>query len=168
MAEGKAATPKKAAAKKPAVKPSHPPYAEMTVKAIEELKERKGASRAAIKKYIEANYKVEMKAFLVNKALKKLTEDGKLAVSDNGARWKIKKAEKPVAAKKTAAKKASPKKPAAKKVAAKKPAKKVVKKTTVKKPAVKKPAAKKAPVKKAGKVVKKTPAKKPAANKAKK
>ena len=136
MAEGKTATPKKAAAKKPASKPSHPPYSEMAVKAIEELKERKGASRAAIKKYIEANYKVEMKAFLVNKALKKLTEDGKLAVSDNGARWKIKKAEKPVAAKKPAAKKASPKKPAAKKAVAKKPTK-VVKKTTVKKPAAK-------------------------------
>ena len=170
MAEAKSATPKKTAAKKsaPKAKPSHPPYAEMAVKAIEELKERKGVSRAAIKKYIEANYKVEMKAHLVNKALKKMTEDGKLAVSDNGARWKIKKAEKPAAAKKPAAKKASPKKPAAKKVAAKKPVKKVVKKPAAKKPAAKKPAAKKAPAKKAGKVVKKTPAKKPAAKKAKK
>ena len=172
MAEAKSATPKKAAAKKPAAKkaaPTHPKYSEMINKAVVELKERKGASRAAIKKYIMANYKVDtLKVVIFNKALKKMTDDGTLTMSDNGARWKIKKAEKPAAAKKPAAKKASPKKPAAKKASPKKPAKKVVKKPAAKKPAAKKPAAKKAPAKKAGKVAKKPAAKKPAAKKAKK
>ena len=49
----KASKPK--APKKPAV---HPPTSEMVMKALVTLKERKGSSLPAIKKYIAANYKV--------------------------------------------------------------------------------------------------------------
>ena len=141
----KAASPKKTTTKKatPAKKPaSHPTYQVMVQESIKALKERKGASRQALKKYIEANYQCEVKNFHLNSALKKLTEEKVLEQSETGQRWKFKKAEaKPVA-----------KKPAAKKAPAKKAAK---------------PAAKKAPAKKTTKPAKKA-AKKPAAKKAKK
>ena len=141
----KAASPKKTTTKKatPAKKPaSHPTYQVMVQESIKALKERKGASRQALKKYIEANYQCEVKNFHLNSALKKLTEEKVLEQSETGQRWKFKKAEaKPVA-----------KKPAAKKAPAKKTAK---------------PAAKKAPAKKTAKPAKKA-AKKPAAKKAKK
>ena len=143
----KAASPKKTTTKKasPAKKPaSHPTYQVMVQESIKALKERKGASRQALKKYIEANYKCEVRNYNLNSALKKLTEEKVLEQSETGQRWKFKKAEAKPAAKKPAAKKAA--KPAAKKAPAKKAAKK---------PDVKKPAAKKA-------------AKKPAAKKAKK
>ena len=141
----KAALPKKTTTKKasPAKKPaSHPTYQVMVQESIKALKERKGASRQALKKYIEANYQCEVKNFHLNSALKKLTEEKVLEQSETGQRWKFKKAEaKPVA-----------KKPAAKKAPAKKTAK---------------PVAKKAPAKKTAKPAKKA-AKKPAAKKAKK
>ena len=144
----KAATPKKTATKKasPAKKKAatHPTYQVMVQESIKALKERKGASRQALKKYIEANYKCEVRNYNLNSALKKLTEDKVLEHSETGQRWKFKKAEAKPAAKKPAAKKVA--KPAAKKAPAKK---------ATKKPAAKKPAAKKA-------------AKKPAAKKAKK
>ena len=54
----KAKTPKKKAApKKPA---AHPTTAVMVAAAIAALKDKKGSSRAAIKKYIAANYKVDI------------------------------------------------------------------------------------------------------------
>ena len=142
----KAASPKKTTTKKasPAKKMTHPTYQVMVQESIKALKERKGASRQALKKYIEANYKCEVRNYNLNSALKKLTEEKVLEQSETGQRWKFKKAEAKPAAKKPAAKKAA--KPAAKKAPAKKAAKK---------PATKKPAAKKA-------------AKKPAAKKAKK
>ena len=148
MPAAKKAPAKKATtAKKPAAaKPSHPTYQVMVQEAIKALKERKGASRQAMKKYVMAEYKLQaISAVHFNGALKKLTEAGTLEQSENGQRWKIKK----VTAPKPAAKKPAAKKPAAKKAStAKKPAaKKVVKKTATKKPAkkaVKKPAAKKA------------------------
>ena len=142
----KAASPKKTTTKKasPAKKMTHPTYQVMVQESIKALKERKGASRQALKKYIEANYKCEVRNYNLNSALKKLTEEKVLEQSETGQRWKFKKAEAKPAAKKPAAKKAA--KPAAKKAPAKKAAKK---------PDVKKPAAKKA-------------AKKPAAKKAKK
>merc|ERR1711913_263125 len=50
--------PAKKAAKKPAAKPLHPPYAVMIASAIKALKERGGSSRQAILKYILANNKI--------------------------------------------------------------------------------------------------------------
>ena len=141
----KAATPKKTATKKasPAKKKAatHPTYQVMVQESIKALKERKGASRQAVKKYIEANYQCEVRNHNLNSALKKLTEEKVLEQSETGQRWKFKKAEAKPAAKKPAAKKAPVKKaakPAAKKAPAKKKAAKPVKK------AAKKPAAKKA------------------------
>ena len=140
---------KKAPAKKAAAKPSHPTYQVMVQEAIKALKERKGASRQAIKKYIVSEHKVaEVSSFHFNQALKKLTEAGTLEQAATGQRWKIKKATPAPSAKKPAAKKPAAKKAPAKKAAAKKPAKKVVKKAAAKKPAKK--AAKK-PAKKAAK-----------------
>ena len=166
-----AATPKKAAkAKKPAAKPTHPPVAAMVTAAIGALKDRKGSSLAAIKKYIAANNKCDVAklAPFIRRFLKKAVEDGKLTqVKGTGAAgsFKLAKVEKPAkkAVKKPAAKK-SPKK------AAKKPAKKA--KTPKKEKKAKKPAAakpKKPKAKKATKSPKKAvkkPAKKPAAKKA--
>merc|ERR1711862_953354 len=136
----------------------------MVLAAVKELKDKKGASLPAIKKYVAANYKIDIakSGLHIRKAIKKLVEAEKLAQTKGRFRAvkedKPKKAKKPAkktakkakkpaakkspkkAAKKPAAKKAkSPKKAAAKKPAAKKPA--------AKKPAAKKPAAKKSPKK---------------------
>ena len=160
-----APAPKKAAAKakKPAKPSTHPKFSEMIVAAVTALKEKKGSSIQAIKKYILANYKVEDKAVatFVKGNLKRMVDSGALKqVKGTGASGSFKLAEKPKAVKKPAAKKAtkSPKK------AAKKPA---AKKTATKKPAAKKAAkpAKKAPAKKPA-AAKKAAAKKPAAKKA--
>ena len=139
----KAASPKKTTTKKatPAKKSaSHPTYQVMVQESIKALKERKGASRQALKKYIEANYQCEVKNFHLNSALKKLTEEKVLEQSETGQRWKFKKTEAKPAAKKPAAKKA-PAKKAAKPAVKKAPAKKTAKPA---KKAAKKPAAKKA------------------------
>ena len=118
----KAASPKKTATKKaPAKKAApktHPTYQVMVQESIKALKERKGASRQAIKNYIGANYSCEVKNHYLQSALKKLTEENVLEKAEVGQRWKIKKAE--------VAKKPAAKKPAAKKVAKKAPAKKSV------------------------------------------
>ena len=162
-----AASPKKAKAKKPAKKPDHPPVASMVNAAITNLKDRKGSSLAAIKKYIAANYKVDVAklAPFIRRYLKKAVADGKLSqTKGSGAsgsfkigkateeKKKVKKVKKP--AKKAGAKK-TPKK-------AKKPAAKKEKKA--KKPKASKP--KKPKAKKATKSPKK--AKKPAKKAAKK
>ena len=55
MTEAK--SPAKKAAK-PKAKPAHPPTAAMVMAAVKALKEAKGSSLPAIKKYIAANYKV--------------------------------------------------------------------------------------------------------------
>ena len=148
-------------ASKPKAKPSHPPTSSMVVAAVKALKERNGSSLPAIKKYIAANYKVDIVklAPFIKKALRSLTEKGKLTqTKGKGASGSFKlaasaKAEKPKKASKpkkakSPKKKAAAKKPAAKKPAAKKssPKKKAAPKKakTPKKPAAKKPAAKKA------------------------
>merc|ERR1719510_1990371 len=51
---------KEAMAKKPVSKPTHPTAFEMIRAAIENLKEKKGSSLDAIKKYIETTYKVDI------------------------------------------------------------------------------------------------------------
>ena len=163
-----APSPKKATkAKKPAKKADHPPVASMVNAAITNLKDRKGSSLAAIKKYIAANYKVDVAklAPFIRRYLKKAVADGKLSqTKGSGASgsFKIGKAtEEKKKAKKTPKKAA--KKPAAKKTpkkAAKKPAAKKEKKA--KKPKAskpKKPKAKKAtksPKKAAKKTAKKS------------
>ena len=163
-------TPKVKKATKPKAKPAHPKTTVMVVEAIKALKDRKGSSLPAIKKYIAANYKVDTVklAPFIKKAVKSLVEKKVLLqVKGTGASGSFKvsaaakaekkpkkaaakkpKAKKPKTPKKKAVKKAkTPKKTAAakkpkspKKAAAKKPA---AKKPAAKKPAAKKPAAKK-------------------------
>ncbi len=169
--------PKKAT--KPKAKAAHPPTSQMVLAAVKALKERNGSSLPAIKKYIAANYKVDVVklAPFIKKALKSLTEKGKLIqTKGKGASGSFKVAAAAKAEKKPKAKKPkSPKKKAKspkKKAAAKKPAgekkkkspKKAAKKPAAKKPAAKKPAAKKPAAKKPAK---KTSPKKKAAPKKK-
>jgi len=165
MSATPAKTKKAAKPKKPA---AHPKYAEMIKQAVSSLKERKGSSRAAILKYIAANFKIEQNASTnshLKMALKKAVSTGVLKqVSGTGAAGSFKlgeaKEKKPKVKKPKAAKAA--KKPKATKPAGeKKP--KVKKAKTPKKKAAAKP--KKSPAKKAAKP-KKSPAKK-AAKKAK-
>ncbi len=141
-----APAPAKKAAAKPKKTADHPPVAQMVSSAISNLKDRKGSSLAAIKKYVVANNKVDMDriAPFIRRYLKKAVADGKLSqIKGTGASgsFKLAKVEKPK------------KKPIVKKPkAVKKPAKKV---KAPKKPAAKKPAAKKALKKSPKKVVKK-------------
>merc|ERR1712088_246186 len=117
---------------------AHPPSSVMILKAIEDLKEKKGSSLASIKKYIGANYKVDLTKLSIHirKALKSGIEKKTITASAGMAgRFKIakveskpkakpktpKKAEKTKSVKKTATKKPVPKK-AAKKPATKKAA----------------------------------------------
>merc|ERR1712241_868896 len=139
---------------------AHPPSSVMVVKAIEDLKERNGSSLAAIKKYIGANYKVDLAkvSVLIRKALKSGIEKKTLVASAGmGGRFKIAKTESKPKPKKIA-KKATPSKKKAKKPAAKKATPKKAEKTKstktakpkkpVAKKATKKPATKKAAPKK--------------------
>merc|ERR1712226_1168047 len=132
----------------------HPKCSVMIVAAIKALKDRKGSSLAAIKKYIAGNYKVDIVKLgphlkmSVKKAIvagtlvqtKGTGAAGSFKVGKEAKPKKVKKVKKPKTPKKKAAKKAKSPKKAAKKPAAKKPA--------AKKPAAKKPAAKKAAPKK--------------------
>merc|ERR1711971_203144 len=147
-----AAAPKVVKAKKPAKKAEHPPSAVMVLAAVKALKDKKGSSLPAIKKYIAANYKVDVVKVspFIRKAIKKLVEGKKIVKVK--ASFKAVKEEKPKKVKK--AKKVKAKKPKAKKTA-----KKTAKAKTPKK--AKKTAAKKKTAKKAAK----KPAKKPAAKK---
>lgn len=167
----KTTTPKKAAAaaggkaKKAKAVPTHPPSGQMVLAAVTALKERKGSSLSAIKKYIATTYKVDSskKAVFIVKAVRKAVADGKL-VQVKGS-FKLPQAEKKKSA--AAGKKAGrPKKPAGEAKKAKTPKKaKVVKKKaatpkkkattpkkkkTPKKAAAKKPKAKTTAGKKAG------------------
>merc|ERR1712051_485255 len=143
---------KAAKPKKPAL---HPKTSVMVAAATAALKDRKGSSLAAIKKYIAANYKVDIVklAPFVKQAIKKGVEKKTFVqVKGKGAAgsFKLGKAKKPKKAKKAKTPKKA-KKPAAKKAkkpAAKKSPKKAAKKPAAKKPAAKKPAAKKPAAKK--------------------
>merc|ERR1711996_14059 len=134
----KSSKPKKAkATTKKADAAAHPPSSVMVVKAIEDLKERKGSSLAAIKKYIGANYKVDLAkvSVFIRKALKSGIEKKTLVASAGmGGRFKIAKTESKPKPKKIA-KKAEKTKSSAKTKTAK-PKKPVAKKPT-KKPATK-------------------------------
>ena len=56
--------------------PNHPPYLEMTISAIETLKERTGSSRAAILKYIMANFDVIGEKNMINVHVKQALKRG--------------------------------------------------------------------------------------------
>lgn len=164
-----AATPKKA--KKPAKKADHPSTASMVNAAIKNLKERKGSSLAAIKKYIAANYKVDVNklAPFIRRYLKKAVADGKLTQTKGSGATGSFKIGKATEEKKVKKVKKTPKKPAAKKPAAKKSPKKAKKPAAKKEKKAKKPKAakpKKPKAKKAATKSPKKPAKKPAAKKA--
>lgn len=145
---------------KKATDAAHPPSSVMVVKAIEGLGEKKGSSLASIKKYIGANYKVDLTKMnvFIRKALKAGVEKKSIVASSGmSGRFKINKTSesKPKTAKPKAAKKATPKKAAkkpSKKATPKKAEKTKSAKKTAKKPvakkAAKKPAAKKAAPKK--------------------
>merc|ERR1712194_55709 len=132
------------------------------VKCVLELKERTGSSRQAIKKYLAANEKKEIKTHILNAALKKGVADGKLVMVK--ASYKVSADTKKALTKKAAPKKkaAAPKKKKAtatkKKTKKKKTTGTKKKTTTKKKTATKKKAAPK----------KKTATKKKAAPKKKK
>merc|ERR1712173_458611 len=125
-----------------------PPSSAMVKAAIKALGDKKGSSLAAIKKYVAANYKVDIVKIspFIRKALKKGVES-KALVQVKGSYKLAKEAKKPKV-KKPKAKKA--KKPKAKKPKAAKKAKSPKKAAAKPKPA-KKPAAKKTPAKKAAK-----------------
>merc|ERR1711860_259453 len=153
MPEAAKKSPAKKAAK-PKAAPAHPPTATMVMAAVKGLKEAKGASLPAIKKYIAGNYKVDIVKLspFVRKALKSLVEKKKLVqTKGTGAsgRFKANKEEKPKKVAKPKAKKVN-KKAAAKpkKAAAAKKPKTPKKAKTPKKPAAKKPAKKAATPKK--------------------
>nr|XP_039250928.1 histone H1-beta, late embryonic-like [Styela clava] len=135
---------------------AHPSYKEMAMAAVKATHTKNGSSRAAIKKYVEANYSVKSNQAKIHlkRALKSLVDEDalktdlpkaprsyRLTIKEPPKKNKTASAQK----KKPAAKK--PKTTPVKKAAAKKPkAKKTAtgtKKATVKKVA-KKPAAKKA------------------------
>ena len=167
----KSAKPKVAKAKKPEA--SHPPSSVMVKAALENLKERKGSSLVAIKKYIATNYKadpVKMSVFIKKALASGVEKKTILQVKGVGmtGRFKIAKEEakpKKAAKPKTATKKAATSKPKKKVAAKSKPAKKATpkkkveksksakssakpKKPVAKKAASKKPATKAAPKKK--------------------
>merc|ERR1711860_425573 len=158
MPEAAKKSPAKKAAK-PKAAPAHPPTATTVMAAVKGLKEAKGASLPAIKKYIAGNYKVDIVKLspFVRKALKSLVEKKKLVqTKGTGAsgRFKANKEEKPKKVAKPKAKKVTKKaaeKPAGEKKAKtpkKKAAAKPKKAKTPKKPAAKKPAKKAATPKK--------------------
>ncbi len=163
MPETAAASPKKTVKKKVVKKAmSHPPTADMVNTAIKTLKERGGSSLQAIKKYIAANYKVDVDklAPFIKKYLKSAVTKGALIqTKGKGANGSFKLS----AAKKVEKKAAKPKKPAAKKVKTPKKAKKAVK---PKKAAAPKKEKKAKTPKKPTKPKPKKAAKKPAAKKA--
>merc|ERR1711956_9377 len=151
VAAPKAAKPAKA--KKPAMKAAHPTTAVMVAAAIAALKDKKGSSRPAIKKYIAANYTVDI--IKLGPHLKKALKGGvekKTLVAVKGS-FKLAAVEKPKKKKvsiRSPLLRKSPKKvkPAAKK--SPKKAKKAAKPAAKKKPAAKSPkkAKKAAPKKK--------------------
>ena len=154
---------KKTAAKKAA--PEHPKYSVMIADAITSLKDRKGSSRQAIEKFINANYKVGSTSSVhLKMALKRgVAAETLVQVKGQGASGSF-KLPKAAAAPKKAVAKAPAVKKVVKKPAAKKVTKKVTKKASPKKVA-KKVTKKASPKKATKKVVKKPAAKKTKAKK---
>lgn len=165
--DAKSASTAAAKPKKPKTPRSHPPVSEMVVAAIKTLKERGGSSLQAVKKYLVAQYKVDVEKLspFIKKFLKGAVAKGQLlqtkgkgasgsfklpaAAKKEKAAPKKAAATKPKSAKpKKSSAKSSPKKSVAKKVKAagsptkiKKPIAKSAKKPAVVKVAPAKPAA---------------------------
>merc|ERR1712076_239284 len=116
----KAAPKAKKAAAKPKKPSAHPPSSAMVKAAIKALADKKGSSLAAIKKYVAANYKVDIVKIspFIRKALKKAVVD-KALIQVKGSYKLAKEAKKPKVkkAKKPKAKKPKAKKPKAAKKA---------------------------------------------------
>jgi len=96
------------ASKKPKAVSSHPPVAEMVLASITNLKERSGSSSQAIKKYIAANYKVEVERLqpFIKKYLKSAVVNGVLTqTKGKGANGSFKIANNSSNPKKTSVKK---------------------------------------------------------------
>merc|ERR1711894_786450 len=152
MPEAAKKSPAKKAAK-PKAAPAHPPTATMVMAAVKGLKEAKGASLPAIKKYIAGNYKVDIVKLspFVRKALKSLVEKKKLVqTKGTGAsgRFKANKEEKPKKVAKPKAKKVTKKAAKTRRREESKNSQKEGCCKTPKKPAAKKPAKKAATPKK--------------------
>lgn len=124
-------------AEKTKAKADHPTYHHMVVKALGELAEKKGSSKIAIGKYVNANFDVKPNYNVrVKTALKKLLEIGTIVQSKgSGCTGSFKLADKKKAPKKaekkvkkaTKAKKSPTKKPLPKPKVAKSPKKAAVK-----------------------------------------
>merc|ERR1711977_197645 len=116
MTEAAAAAPKAKKAAKPKKPAAHPPSSAMVKAAIKALADKKGSSLAAIKKYVAANYKVDIVKIspFIREALKKGVES-KALVQVKGSYKLAKEAKKPKVKKPKAKKAKKPKKPAAKK-----------------------------------------------------
>ncbi|CAL2051899.1 CBN-HIS-24 protein [Caenorhabditis brenneri] len=162
----KAAKPTKIAKAK--VPSAHPPYINMIKDAIKNLKDRKGASKQAILKYISGHYKLGDNVIQINAHLRQALKRGVTSkvltqAAGTGANGRFRVPEKAAAKPAAAAKKPAAKKTATKKAATGEKAKKTTKKATGEK--------KTKTVKKAGDKVKKpkSPKKisKPTAKKAK-
>lgn len=173
---------KKAVASKSKKAPaSHPSTAVMVTAAVKQLKEKKGSSLVAIKKYLTANYKVDASklAPFIRKFLKAAVTKGVLVqTKGTGATGLFKlaaEAKKPAKKAVAASKKPAAKKPkSAKATGTPKKRKAPVAKATKSEPAAKKakkvtgPAKPKKTVAKSPAKTKKTPAAKPKPPKAKK
>merc|ERR1711970_1134979 len=61
-------------------------YANMITTSIMEMKEKNGSSRQAILKHIVSTYKIVPNTVMVNKAIKKMMEDGKLVAGAQAGR----------------------------------------------------------------------------------
>lgn len=149
-----------AAAKKVA---THPKTYDMVINSVKELKEKKGSSLQAIKKYIAAHYKVDTDktANFIRKALKKAVTDGALVqTKGTGASGSFKLAGTEKASPKKKKSSTTPKK--------KKAASAAASPATKKKAKVAKPAAKKATTPKKKKAAKATTPKKSKSPKPKK
>merc|ERR1711981_1379453 len=121
-----AKAPKAKKAAKPKAAPTHPKTTVMIVAAVKALKDRKGSSLAAIKKYIAANYKVDTVklAPFIKKGIKSLVEKKALIqVKGKGASGSFKAAKVEEKKPKKKAKKAKSPKKAAKPKKAKTPKK---------------------------------------------
>merc|ERR1712156_547852 len=128
-------------------------YSDMVLQAVLNIKDyRKGASRQAVKKYIEDSYKKVVSLPALRSAIKKLVADGVLL--QTGQRFKLEQAKRAELRKPAPKPKKKKKKPVKKKTKTKKkktkkkkPKKKKTKKKTKKKAAKKKRLRKKQPKK---------------------